>query len=70
MSEASYEQATEGLEDGVQPKTYCLSSYFEYIVERLLETTDRPDAAQVNTFFYVYCVLNAKVHSAMFTINK
>lgn len=48
LAEASYEQAAEGLEDGAQPETYCLSSYFQYIVERLLETTDRPDAAQAN----------------------
>ncbi|EEB16196.1 importin beta, putative [Pediculus humanus corporis] len=48
LAEASYDLATEGLEEGIQPKTYCLSSYFDYIVERLLETTDRPDAAQAN----------------------
>ncbi|KAL0273746.1 UNVERIFIED_CONTAM: hypothetical protein PYX00_006352 [Menopon gallinae] len=48
LAEASYEQVTEGAEEGFQPETYCLSSYFQYIVERLLETTDRPDAGQAN----------------------
>lgn len=47
LAEASYEQVAENAEEGVQPETYCLSSYFQYIVERLLETTDRPDAGQV-----------------------
>ncbi|XP_021937576.1 importin subunit beta-1 [Zootermopsis nevadensis] len=47
LAEASYEQA-EGNEDEAQPDTYCLSEYFEFIVQRLLETTDRPDGAQAN----------------------
>ena len=34
--------------DGNEPDTYCLSEYFEPIVQKLLETTDRPDAAQAN----------------------
>nr|CAD7425304.1 unnamed protein product [Timema monikensis] len=47
LAEASYEQA-EGNSEEVQPETYCLSQYFEFIVQRLLETTDRPDGAQAN----------------------
>jgi importin subunit beta-1 len=50
LAEASYEQA-EGNEDQSQPETYCLSEYFEFIVQRLLETTDRPDGAQVGLGF-------------------
>lgn len=46
LAEASYDQA-EGSEDQSQPETYCLSQFFEFIVQRLLETTDRPDGAQV-----------------------
>ncbi|KAJ8956810.1 hypothetical protein NQ318_014224, partial [Aromia moschata] len=30
------------------PDTYILSQYFEFIIQRLLETTDRPDGAQAN----------------------
>ncbi|XP_071449486.1 importin subunit beta-1 [Hetaerina americana] len=61
LAEAAYEAAEEEAagggsgEDGgggddaqSTPATYCLSQYFEYIVQRLLETTDRPDAPQAN----------------------
>ncbi|XP_046999145.1 importin subunit beta-1 isoform X1 [Schistocerca americana] len=47
LAEASYEQAV-GKEEQSQPETYCLSHYFEFIVQRLLETTDRADGAQAN----------------------
>nr|XP_033332037.1 importin subunit beta-1 isoform X1 [Megalopta genalis] len=47
LAEASYESA-ESSEHGDQPDTYCMSQYFDYIVQRLLETTDRPDGAQAN----------------------
>lgn len=47
LAEASYEFA-ESSEHGEQPDTYCMSQYFDYIVQRLLETTDRPDGAQAN----------------------
>ncbi|XP_076643580.1 importin subunit beta Fs(2)Ket isoform X1 [Halictus rubicundus] len=47
LAEASYESA-ESSEHGEQPDTYCMSQYFDYIVQRLLETTDRPDGAQAN----------------------
>lgn len=47
LAEAAYEVADVNEETG-NPDTYCLSQYFEFIVSRLLETTDRPDAAQAN----------------------
>ncbi|KAL7297769.1 hypothetical protein TKK_0008804 [Trichogramma kaykai] len=47
LAEASYESA-EVIEDGQQPETYCMSHYFDFIIQRLLETTDRPDGAQAN----------------------
>ncbi|XP_026469078.1 importin subunit beta isoform X2 [Ctenocephalides felis] len=47
LAEASYE-AVEGADENSQPETYCLSQYFEFIVQKLLETTDRPDGAQAN----------------------
>ncbi|XP_015608846.1 importin subunit beta-1 isoform X3 [Cephus cinctus] len=46
LAEASYE-STETAADK-QPETYCMSQYFDFIVQRLLETTDRPDGAQAN----------------------
>jgi importin subunit beta-1 len=45
LSQAAYDAA---LMDEDDPETYCLSKYFEYIVQRLLETTDRPDGGQSN----------------------
>ncbi|KAK1877973.1 Importin subunit beta-1 [Dissostichus eleginoides] len=44
---AAYE-ATDAAEDQEEPSTYCLSSSFELIVQKLLETTDRPDGHQNN----------------------
>lgn len=46
LAEAAYEAADCG--DSNQPKTYCMSTFFDFIVQRLLETTDRQDAAQHN----------------------
>ncbi|XP_013188856.1 importin subunit beta-1 [Amyelois transitella] len=46
LAEAAYEAAE--CDDSNQPKTYCMSNYFDFIVQRLLETTDRQDAAQHN----------------------
>ena len=43
LAEAAYEAAEENSED--TPQTYCLSRFFDPIVQKLLETTDRPDAA-------------------------
>lgn len=45
LSEAAYEAVSEN-ED--TPDTYCLSKYFEFIITKLLETTDRADGAQSN----------------------
>lgn len=47
LAEAAYEAADTNEETGA-PDTYCLSQYFEFIVQRLLETTDRADGAQAN----------------------
>jgi len=47
LAEAAYD-AVEGNEEGAQPETYCLSEYFDFIIDRLLETTDRLDGAQAN----------------------
>ncbi|XP_013168387.1 PREDICTED: importin subunit beta-1 isoform X1 [Papilio xuthus] len=46
LAEAAYEAADSG--DDKQPQTYCMSTFFDFIIERLLETTDRQDAAQHN----------------------
>jgi importin subunit beta-1 len=57
LAEAAYEAAESAMpqsnkdDEQLQPETYCLSEYFEFIVQRLLETTDRPDGAQVIFFF-------------------
>lgn len=40
LAEAAYE-ATDAADDQEEPSTYCLSSSFELIVQKLLETTDR-----------------------------
>lgn len=47
LAEAAYESA-ETSDENTDPETYCLSSYFEPIVQKLLETTDRGDGAQAN----------------------
>ncbi|CAH1369024.1 unnamed protein product [Tenebrio molitor] len=47
LAEAAYDAADVN-EDTGTPDTYILSQYFEFIVQRLLETTDRPDGAQAN----------------------
>ncbi|XP_014251654.1 importin subunit beta-1 isoform X2 [Cimex lectularius] len=46
LAEAIYEKAESIKPD--QPETYMLSPYFEFIVHKLLETTDRVDGAQAN----------------------
>ena len=40
LAEAAYE-VVDISEDDAQPETYCLSTFFEIIVSKLLETTDR-----------------------------
>lgn len=47
LVEAAYEAADINEESGT-PDTYILSQYFEFIIQHLLETTDRPDGAQAN----------------------
>lgn len=47
LVEAAYEAADANEESGT-PETYILSQYFEFIIQRLLETTDRPDGSQAN----------------------
>lgn len=46
LSEAAYEAACTS--EDTTPDTYVLSKYFEYIIQNLLETTDRPDGSQCN----------------------
>lgn len=46
LAEAAYEAVDNDEED--TPQTYSLSAYFDPIVQKLLETTDRPDASQSN----------------------
>ncbi len=49
LAEAAYEAVeVEGGSDDATPATYCLSAFFDPIVQKLLETTDRPDAATAN----------------------
>jgi len=40
LAEAAFEAADVG-DDEKEPNTYCLSAYYEPIVQKLLETTDR-----------------------------
>ena len=41
LAEAAYDAAVLESTEESEPATYCLSSYFEPIVQKLLETTDR-----------------------------
>ncbi|NXX16424.1 IMB1 protein, partial [Podargus strigoides] len=47
LAEAAFE-AADVADDQEEPATYCLSSSFELIVQKLLETADRPDGHQNN----------------------
>ncbi|EDO44158.1 predicted protein [Nematostella vectensis] len=47
LSEAAYEAATDQNSEE-EPQTYCLSQFFNTIIEKLLEVTVRPDAGQCN----------------------
>ncbi|XP_064646328.1 importin subunit beta-1-like isoform X2 [Lineus longissimus] len=47
LAEAAYE-AADTPDDTSEPPTYCLSSVFQVIVNKLLMTTDRPDGGQHN----------------------
>lgn len=44
LAKTSYDAACKQAEI---PETYCLSQYFELLVDKLLETTARPDGSQV-----------------------
>lgn len=46
LSEAAYDAADAFNDD--TPETYCLSKYFEFIIQSLLEATDRVDGSQAN----------------------
>ena len=51
LAEAAYEAAEANMDtssDEATPQTYALSTYFDAIVQKLLDTTDRPDAATAN----------------------
>lgn len=49
LSEAAYEAAdSDNTTEAETPPTYCLSAYFDPIIHKLLETTDRPDAGTAN----------------------
>lgn len=45
---AAMEMARPADDDSIAPDTYCLSKYFEPIVEKLLATTERQDGSQSN----------------------
>ena len=47
LAEAAYAEAKEK-EGTDRPSTTCLSQYFEFIIPRLLEATERQDASQSN----------------------
>jgi len=48
LAESAYETACETRADEAKdPDTYCLSTFFRPIVEKLLATTDRPDGSTV-----------------------
>jgi len=86
LAEAAYEAAENAMtagkeDDALQPETYCLSQYFEFIVQRLLETTDRPDGAQVRLlksqisvsltmFFVLQANLRSSAYEALMELVK
>lgn len=46
LAEAAYDEVA--TEDDTPPQTFALTKYFDFMVECLLETTDRTDGAQAN----------------------
>lgn len=52
LAEAAYQAVCRSEDE--EPPTYCLSRYFEAIVGKLLETTERPDGGQSNLRFAAY----------------
>ena len=59
LAEAAYE-AMEVPDEGTEPETYSLSSYFEPIVQKLLETTERwvQDDGNIKNFFCIIGMLS------------
>ena len=49
---------------GNELDTYCLSEFFEMIVQKLLETTDRPDSIQANLRAAAYDTLMEMVEDS------
>lgn len=49
LAKASYDAACKQSD---VPNTYCLSQYFELLVEKLLETTTRADGSKVRIIFF------------------
>lgn len=47
LAEAAFE-SVENKDDCLEPETYCLSIYFESIIDKLITTTDRADGNQHN----------------------
>lgn len=72
LSEAAYE-AAEAYNDDT-PETYCLSKYFDFIIQKLLETTDRPDGSQANLRSAAYEALMEMIKNSpidcYFTVQK
>ncbi|CAH0389883.1 unnamed protein product [Bemisia tabaci] len=64
LAEASYEAATANLPEGETPDTYCLSQFFNFIVEQLLATTDRSDGSQSNLRSAAYEALMEMIKSS------
>lgn len=62
LAEAAYD-AAESYGDGA-PETNCLSQFYEYIIQQLLETTDRPDGAQANLRAAAYEALMDMIKNA------
>jgi importin subunit beta-1 len=48
MTEAAIEMVRPNDDDDATPETYCLSKYYDVIIEKLLATTERQDGTQNN----------------------
>ncbi|XP_053983431.1 importin subunit beta-1 isoform X2 [Hylaeus anthracinus] len=64
LAEASYEAAAATTDDTQPPETYCMSQYFDFIIQILLETTDRRDGAQANLRYAAYEALMEMVKNS------
>lgn len=63
LAEAAYEAGQRCYSED-PPETTCLSQYFEFIIERLLETTDRPEGTQANLRSAAYEALMEMIKNA------